>query len=235
MNVFRSALVTTWVVASFFFGVVLTLGVLYLFDKLGLSVAALSESVEVTVKTGLMYLLATVVAIGVPRLIKHSKIDRKLLGLDRLPEWSDILLGPLGYIPYIVLAVILTALVAVVIPGFNLNEAQDIGFQTVTNQVGYMTAFFTLVVVAPIAEEVLFRGYLYGKLKAYIGVIGAVLLASLCFGALHFQLNVAVDVFALSVVLCVLREFTGSIWAGMLLHMTKNLIAFYYLFVAPIL
>jgi len=32
-----------------------------------------------------------------------------------------------------------------------------------------------------------------------------------------------------------LREVTGSIWAGTLLHMLKNGIAFYFLFVNPTL
>jgi membrane protease YdiL (CAAX protease family) len=234
MNIFKAVLVATWVIASFFLGALLALGIFYLFDKLGLSIDSLNDSVGAAVEVGLTYLLAALVAIGVPRALKRSKVDSMLLGLNRLPEWSDIVLGPLGYIPYIILTLILTTIVAAVIPGFNLSEAQDTGFQTVTNQLGYMMAFFTLVVVAPLAEETLFRGYLYGKLRAYIGVIGAIILTSLCFGALHLQLNVAVDVFALSVVLCVLREFTGSIWAGILLHMTKNLIAFYFLFVAPI-
>ena len=37
--------------------------------------------------------------------------------------------------------------------------------------------------------------------------------------------------FALSIVLCGLREITGTIHAGILLHMLKNGIAFYLLFV----
>jgi len=36
-------------------------------------------------------------------------------------------------------------------------------------------------------------------------------------------------------VLCTLRIVTGSIWAGVLLHMIKNGLAFYVLFVAPMM
>ena len=39
------------------------------------------------------------------------------------------------------------------------------------------------------------------------------------------------NVFALSVALCVLREITGTIYAGILTHMIKNGVAFYLLYV----
>jgi membrane protease YdiL (CAAX protease family) len=100
-------------------------------------------------------------------------------------------------------------------------------------------AFVTLVVIAPLAEEVLFRGYLYGKLKQYIPIWLAVIVVSAIFGIFHLfgtdpiAWNLAVDTFALSVVLCVLRETTGNLWASVLLHMLKNGIAFYLLFINP--
>jgi membrane protease YdiL (CAAX protease family) len=54
---------------------------------------------------------------------------------------------------------------------------------------------------------------------------------SVLFGLIHGQWNVGVDVFVLSMVACSLREVTGSIWAGILLHMLKNALAFYIIFV----
>jgi membrane protease YdiL (CAAX protease family) len=53
---------------------------------------------------------------------------------------------------------------------------------------------------------------------------------SALFGLAHMQWNVAIDVFVLSMVACYLRELTGSIWAGIILHCLKNLIAFIALF-----
>ena len=51
---------------------------------------------------------------------------------------------------------------------------------------------------------------------------------------MHFQWNVGVNVFALSVVLCALREITGTIYAGILTHMIKNGVAFYLLYLVGI-
>ena len=105
-----------------------------------------------------------------------------------------------------------------------------------------MLAFLTLVVVAPIAEELIFRGYLYGKMREKFSqvtseiwsVIISALLVSVVFGIIHMQWNVGVNVFAMSLVACALREYTGTIYAGILLHMIKNGLAFYFLFVLGI-
>lgn len=194
----------------------------------------IKQSVLTWIIAFISYALALTIIIGVPWLIKKQRTTLGDLGMTRLPSWSDILLGPLAYIPYIIISGLLAS-VAATIPGFPINQVQDVGFSEILTRSDMVLAFLTLVVLAPIAEEAIFRGYLYSKLKAITSpVIGAVLV-SICFGALHLQLNVAVDVFALSLVLCLLRNVTGSIWAGVLLHMTKNFVAFYVLFVDPLL
>ena len=122
---------------------------------------------------------------------------------------------------------------------FDANEAQDVGFNTFIFGFDRLLAFFTLVVVAPIAEEVIFRGWLYGKIRSKLSkevghltaAIVASLLVSLAFGAIHMQWNVGVNVFAMSLVACALREITGTIYAGIMLHMLKNGVAFYLLYV----
>jgi membrane protease YdiL (CAAX protease family) len=95
-------------------------------------------------------------------------------------------------------------------------------------------AFIALVIIAPIAEEVLFRGYLYGKLRSHASVLVATLLTSALFGAVHMQWNVAIDTFILSLAMCYLRELTGTIWAGTLVHMIKNGLAFTLIFIVQI-
>ena len=62
-------------------------------------------------------------------------------------------------------------------------------------------------------------------------MIISILLVSLLFGIVHLQWNVGVNVFAMSIVMCLMREITGTIHAGILMHMLKNGIAFYLLFV----
>ena len=120
-----------------------------------------------------------------------------------------------------------------------MEEAQSVGFSLYVTGVERMITFVVLVVIAPIFEEIIFRGWLYGKLRGLFsekmpeiaGIIVANFLVSLLFGIVHLQWNVGVNVFALSVVLCALREVTGTIYAGILTHMVKNGVAFYLLYV----
>ena len=65
-------------------------------------------------------------------------------------------------------------------------------------------------------------------------MILSMLLVSLVFGLVHFQWNVGVNVFAMSIVLCGLREITGTIYSGIILHILKNGLAFYLIYVIGI-
>ncbi len=180
----------------------------------------------------LIYILTIAIVIGVPYIWRRTT-SLKVLGLNRLLSWTDIGLAPVTYIVYAVTIYVVLQAIMSWVPGFPIDQAQDIGFKVYGSRLDNILAFVTLVIMAPVAEEVLFRGYLYGKLKNSVPAIIAALATSLLFAAAHGQLNVAVDVFVLSLILCGLRSLTGSIWAGILVHMIKNAIAYYALFVSP--
>jgi membrane protease YdiL (CAAX protease family) len=98
-----------------------------------------------------------------------------------------------------------------------------------------MVAFVALVILAPVTEELIFRGFLYGKLRSRLNAIPAIILVSVLFGVLHGQWNVGVIVCIMSVFMCIARELTGTIYSGILMHMIRNGIAFYLLYVNPIM
>lgn len=206
------------------------------------------QPVPTAIYSALSYILASLLIIFVPPLllskIKKASIksaDRTKLGLRGLPTWPDIGLAPVGFIVYLLLAAGFTALFSL-FPWFNAEQAQDVGFSTYIAGFDRIIAFITLVVVAPVFEELIFRGWLYGKLRnkfsqnftEIASIIVSSLLVSLLFGLVHMQWNVGVNVFAMSLVLCALREITGTIYSGIILHMLKNGIAFYLLYVIGI-
>lgn len=81
---------------------------------------------------------------------------------------------------------------------------------------------FTAVVVAPISEEVIFRGYLYGVIRRYGGRWTALLLSAALFSAIHLYPPAIGALAALAVALTLVYEFTGSLWAPMLMHACFN-------------
>ena len=222
-----------------------------------LGYSTFSQPVWTAIFSALSYIVALILVIFVPPKIvakrKNKKrgskqrrnsdvspqiISREDIGLKGTPTWTDIGLAPVGFFVYLLLATGITLLFSV-FPWFNMTQAQDVGFSTFISGRDKMIAFFVLVVIAPIAEEILFRGWLYHKIRQktslltnnVVSMCFTIFLVSLLFGIVHMQWNVGVNVFALSIVLCGLREVTGTIYASILLHMLKNGVAFYSLYV----
>ncbi|MEP7204793.1 MAG: CPBP family intramembrane glutamic endopeptidase [Candidatus Saccharibacteria bacterium] len=222
-----------WVVSGFFVAQLLVAGLFWGLEALRLPIVHASSTVLVAIMAALIYLVTLGLVIGLPWLLKQRRIGLRDIGLHRLPSWMDIWMAPAGLILYLILSAGLIYLATTFLPQFDVGQAQDTGFGHLSQRYEYILAFVTLVVVAPVAEEVLFRGYLFGKLKKFVPIWLAILVTSLLFGAVHGAWNVAIDTFALSLVLCLLRLSTGSLWASILLHMTKNGIAYYILFINP--
>jgi membrane protease YdiL (CAAX protease family) len=123
------------------------------------------------------------------------------------------------------LALILAYLVfnAVYVAVFGEPHQEDIaeGFGPVPVQV------LLIVILAPISEEICFRGMLYGGLRTKLGVLPAALIGGLIFGALHALTGITAvpPLIVFGFLLCLLYEKTGSIVPGIVLHMLNNSVA----------
>lgn len=223
-----------WVLAGFILAQVIGGLSLLGLRSIGVSFAGVNESTLQTVFSAIIYVLSLVIVVGIPWWVKKYRTSLREVGLQTTPTWTDILLAPAGFIAYVILSFILTS-IASQFSFYDIDQIQDTGFAQLNQGYEYLLAFLTLVVIAPIAEEILFRGYLLGKLRKHVPIWAAILVTSLLFGLVHFAWNVGVDVFALSIVLCLLRIGTGRLWPAVLLHMLKNGLAFYLLFINPVL
>lgn len=85
-----------------------------------------------------------------------------------------------------------------------------------------MAVILMAVIVAPVAEEIIFRGYFYGVIRRFGGRIPALLTSSLLFAAIHVHLPSMLGLGLLAVILCLLYERTGSLWATMTMHAAFN-------------
>lgn len=195
-----------------------------------ISEASLESATTQFVASALAYGLALTIILGTFTAIRNStKGLPKILAIDKRPTLSFIYYVLVGYGLYFLFSFLLIAL-AQFIPGFDTEQEQSIGFEQLGSQLEYFMAFTALVILAPIIEEAIFRGFLFSQLRKNLNFWWTTLVVSLVFGLVHLQWNVGVDVFALSVILCFIREKTGSIWAGVVIHMLKNALAFSILF-----
>lgn len=102
---------------------------------------------------------------------------------------------------------------------------QDVLFRLDTQGIGFVLTLIAAAVVAPIAEEIFFRGFLYGGMRQRIGTIGAMLVSTLFFTALHLSIDQFIPIFVLGLFLAWLYEKTGSLYPGIFLHATNNAIS----------
>lgn len=82
------------------------------------------------------------------------------------------------------------------------------------------------IVLAPIAEEFIFRGYLYGVFKRYMGPAAALLLNSALFAAVHVNLASLPALFVLAACFTIAYEVTGSLLVNVCMHALFNLVSF---------
>ena len=79
------------------------------------------------------------------------------------------------------------------------------------------------VLIAPIVEEIMFRGALYGWLRARLPAWSSVLISSACFAVMHPQGAIGlVPLGMIGILLAILREWRGSLLAPMVAHACFN-------------
>lgn len=174
---------------------------------------------------------------GVAVVLRVLKWRWSTIGLTKPLLWH-VLLGLFAAVPYYLIYIIALGIVSVLVPGFNAAQKQDIGFQSAQGTVQLVLTFISLAVLPPIAEELTMRGLLYTGLKRWLPKLAAALVVSALFGAAHLAEGGAagplwvgaLDTFVLSMVLISLREITGNLWAGIVLHAVKNTVAFATIF-----
>jgi|GEM_PF-225184 len=143
------------------------------------------------------------------------------LGLRR-PRKGSWPWVPYVYVSYLILAGLYAALIQ---QPSQKDVARDLGLDA-----GLLAAIFVFAIVAvlaPIAEEIFFRGMFFGGLRKRRGPLLAALISALIFGGLHATTGVsAVPVLMiLGFQLALIYERTGSLWPGIALHMLNNLLA----------
>jgi membrane protease YdiL (CAAX protease family) len=119
--------------------------------------------------------------------------------------------------------------------GFSLVWKLAIGLddpQTLPDQLGIEGSDVNLVLVvviitvlAPVSEELLFRGYIFRALRNWRGFLPAALVTGVLFGAVHIgssPIGYALPLAAFGFGLCALYQWTGSLYPCIALHALNN-------------
>jgi membrane protease YdiL (CAAX protease family) len=85
-------------------------------------------------------------------------------------------------------------------------------------------AVVSLVIIAPIVEEMVFRGLLFGALAGRLGVLGSAVITALLFGAVHGDPVLFPSLAAIGFISALAYAATGNLWVSIILHAGSNAI-----------
>jgi membrane protease YdiL (CAAX protease family) len=169
--------------------------------------------------------------------LHFRKTSLRALGYHRRPQINDVGLAIIGFITYFIVLLIATSLAGNLL-GIDTSQKQELGFDSVVGLREKIMAFVSLVILPPLVEETLFRGFLFTGLRKKLPFVWTTIFVSLVFATLHLFASsqgllwiAGIDTLLLSLALCYLREKTGNLWAPIMVHALKNCLAFLFLYV----
>ncbi len=95
-------------------------------------------------------------------------------------------------------------------------------FKKSTSQITLVIKVIGACIAAPLAEEVLFRGYMHGALRRFTSPIFAAVVVSALFASAHGNLPALMPLWILAILLTVSYEVTKTIWVPIGIHAVFN-------------
>lgn len=171
-------------------------------------------------------LLAVTLLVDVPLVAVTLLLARRLLGASsaalglRRPRLADLRYGLL-FGSGLFLAAVAVGLVHSAIVGTREPQAVIRALLASRGPLDLALFFVAASIVAPIAEELLFRGVLFSGLRQRTGFIAAALLSAAAFMAVH-ETSAWPQVFLLGFALALAYERTRTLWSSIATHAVVN-------------
>ena len=142
----------------------------------------------------------------------------------RAPVSGTAALPWLVLLASLLFATIYIAIVSAI--GLETLEPPSLPQELVESNLDRFAMFVLVVVLAPLAEETFFRGFLLPVLVSRWGFLWGAGLTSLLFGLTHGALGMIVPAFATGMLFAWLYYRTRSLWSCLLAHAAQNSLAF---------
>lgn len=150
--------------------------------------------------------------------VRKYRLTWQDVGL-RAFTWGLLGLGCIGLVAFYVFNLCYASVLGL----FNLQVEPQL-----IQQMGTSTQALPLLIagvfVAPISEELFFRGFLYAGLREKIGVAWAAIVSAALFSVAHITPTAIPSLFMIGLLFALLYERGRSIWPSAILHTTINVI-----------
>lgn len=184
------------------------------------------DVVEKINSSTLYQLILTSVLSGVITFFLYRKDQQRrkagFLGQGEDFVWSP----PVIWFSVIILAIAGSQMLNDLILVFRLNEIfpyySQMTDDTMTGQPVWLL-FLTVGLLAPAAEELIFRGLVFRRMKDFMNPRAAIILSALLFGIYHGNMIQFLYASLMGILLAVIYHRTGTLWTSILAHVVANL------------
>ncbi|HPD16840.1 MAG TPA: CPBP family intramembrane metalloprotease [Planctomycetota bacterium] len=151
----------------------------------------------------------------------------RLLGLGETRLWRRVGMGAVCYLMTFPVLFIAGVLMFILGPkmGIPARPQEVLAQVALLSPAAFGFVLFSAVVVTPMTEEIVFRGFVYATLRRSLGPLAAIALSAAAFAAMHAYAFGLLPLFVIGFLLAYLYERTGSLWASVTAHAANNLYA----------
>jgi membrane protease YdiL (CAAX protease family) len=114
-----------------------------------------------------------------------------------------------------------------------LEPAKQIDEEFYQHTAALVVLGLAVVLVAPMAEEIFFRGFLFGGLSQSLGVLPAALISGFVFSIAHANVGLIIPFTLIGTFLALSYRYSGSLFASMGVHFLFNFGSFMVLVFVP--
>jgi membrane protease YdiL (CAAX protease family) len=171
--------------------------------------------------------MAPLLALGAWLAARRSGQGSGELGLVPVPArrlwgWGGLggLLGAVGNYGLFLLLCLFVRMIS----GKSIESSDAVALRSLQGP-WLVVAFVTACILAPLCEELFFRGALYASMRCRWGRNAALAASAAVFALLHFKWEGLPSLFFLGLLFALLYEKSGSLFPGMVAHSLNNLLA----------
>ncbi|MFA4930746.1 MAG: type II CAAX endopeptidase family protein [Patescibacteria group bacterium] len=214
------------VLASFFVGLLLSL-MLYFFKAI-FRIESISASLHIPydiLSILVEYLVAAFVVLIIYLVIfRRYKLNWTTFGFRPLSIKKTLSYIIISFVLTFAIWIAVAPFIIVFFPTIDLGESQEI-FDPQMHVVAQGLLIFYAIIIGPFIEEIVFRGVLFPAFAQKTNIILGLMLSTLIWSLLHFQLNVIIFTFIFGIILGYMYYKTKSLWPSYITHVLKNLMA----------
>lgn len=202
----------------------------FLFAGFSLLHALRPEAGPTLTVTGIVAQTLCFHGIGLVAIVAMMRVARRTwgeaFGADRLPPGRAVCLGVGAYLAAMPMVTVWALLYRIILETLHypVQPQEVIQLFVDASYPAWLKVYIAVVAVtlAPVAEEILFRGIALPVVLRRFGLRPAVIIISATFAAVHFSLPAVAPLFVIAVAFAIAYVYTGSIVVPIVMHTVFN-------------